>query len=67
MRTTQGHSESAPGGYYRIAARCQVATHQMTLEITQGGMNRKDDLFKVVFYPGADKREKGILGEILLQ
>ena len=30
-------------------------------------MNRKDDLFKVVFYPGADKREKGILGKILLQ
>ena len=30
-------------------------------------MNRKDDSFKVVFYPGADKREKGILGQIVLQ
>jgi len=30
-------------------------------------MNRKDDPFEVVFYPGADKREKGILGKILLQ
>jgi hypothetical protein len=39
----------------------------LTLEITQEGMKRKDDLFKVVFYPGADKREKGILGEILEQ
>jgi hypothetical protein len=53
----------------RIGTRSagRIVTHQMTLEITQGGMNRKDDLFEVVFYPGADKREKGILGEILLR
>src|SRR6185437_1588707 len=30
---------------------------------TQGGISRKDDLFKVVFNPGADKREKDILRE----
>ena len=41
--------------------------HQFTLDFTQGGTNRKDDSFKVVFYPGADKREKGILGQIVLQ
>jgi hypothetical protein len=27
-------------------------------------MLREDDLFKVVLYPGADKREKRILGPI---
>ena len=27
-------------------------------------MIRKDDIFKVVFDPGADKREKGILRQI---
>ncbi len=29
-------------------------------------MKRKHDLFKVVFDPGADKREKGILRQIAL-
>jgi hypothetical protein len=29
-------------------------------------MLREDDLFKVVLHPGADKREKRILGQIAL-
>jgi len=33
------------------------------LDFTQEGILRKDDLFKVVFNPGADKREKRILGQ----
>jgi hypothetical protein len=35
------------------------------LDFTQEGILRKDDLFKVVFNPGADKREKDILGKIV--
>jgi hypothetical protein len=35
------------------------------LDFTQEGILRKDDLFKVVFYPGADKREKIALGKIV--
>ena len=38
----------------------------MSLDFTQEGILRKDDCFKVVFNPGADKREKGILGQIIL-
>jgi hypothetical protein len=33
------------------------------LDFTQEGILRKDDLFKVVFDPGADKREKWIPGQ----
>ncbi len=36
----------------------------MSLDFTQGGILRKDDRFEVVFNPGADKREKGVLGQI---
>ena len=36
----------------------------MSLDFTQEGILRKDDRFKVVFDPGADKREKGVLGQI---
>ena len=39
----------------------------MSLDFTQGGILRKDDGFKVVFDPGADKREKGIPGQIILE
>ena len=35
----------------------------MTLDFTQEGILRKDDLFEVVFDPGADKREKSIPGQ----
>jgi hypothetical protein len=37
----------------------------LTLDFTQRGISRKDDPFKVVFNPGADKREKGILRQII--
>jgi len=40
-----------------LAGRC---SHQFVLDFTQEGILRKDDLFKVVFDPGADKREKRI-------
>ena len=43
----------------------RITTHQLTLGYSQGGILRKDDLFKVVSNPGADKREKGILGQII--
>jgi hypothetical protein len=42
-----------------------TGTHQKTLDFTQRGISRKDDPFKVVFNPGADKREKGILRQII--
>jgi len=42
-----------------------TGTHQLPLDFTQRGISRKDDLFKVVFNPGADKREKGILRQII--
>ena len=35
------------------------------LDFTQEGILRKDDLFEVVFDPGADKREKGVPGQII--
>jgi hypothetical protein len=40
-------------------------SHQFVLDFTQEGILRKNDLFKVVFDPGADKREKSIPGQIV--
>ena len=43
------------------------AAHKNALDFTEKGMLRKDDLFKVVFDPGSDKREKRILGPVFSQ
>ena len=43
------------------------AAHKNALDFTEKGILRKDDLFKVVFDPGSDKREKRILGPVLSQ
>src|ERR1700691_827892 len=40
------------------------AAHKNALDFTERGMLRKDDLFKVVFDPGSDKREERILGPV---
>src|ERR1019366_6426975 len=35
-----------------------------SLHVTQFGILRKDDSFKIVFYPGSDEVEKRILGPV---
>jgi hypothetical protein len=49
---------------FRTARPCRTS-HQFVLDFTQEGILRKDDLFKVVFDPGADKREKRVPGQIV--
>jgi hypothetical protein len=40
------------------------AARKNALDFTEKGMLRKDDLFKVVFDPGSDKRKDWILGPV---
>ena len=65
VKAEQGGARTGKRGINRgiLVAR---GSHQMLLDFTQGGILRKDDGFKVVFDPGADKREKGIPGQIML-
>jgi hypothetical protein len=45
----------------------ELRSHQMSLDVTQKGILRKDDSFEVIFDPEADEREKGVLGKIVLE